>query len=43
MKVYISTDMEGVTGVPGQDDVIPGRLRSERFRKLLTAEVNAAI
>ena len=43
MKVYISADMEGVTGVTHSQDVIPGRSQYERFRKLLTAEVNAAI
>lgn len=43
MKVYISADMEGVTGITGPDDVIPGRPEYERFRKLLTADVNAAI
>ncbi|HZY64876.1 MAG TPA: M55 family metallopeptidase [Rubrobacteraceae bacterium] len=43
MKVYISADMEGVTGVTGPDDVIPGRSQYDRFRKLLTAGVNVAI
>ncbi len=43
MKVYISADMEGVTGVTHSDDVLPGRPAYERFRKLLTADVNAAI
>ena len=43
MKVYISADMEGVTGVTHPEDVIPGRSRYEGFRKLLTADVNAAI
>lgn len=43
MKVYISADMEGVTGVTHPQDVIPGRPRYERFRHLLTADVNAAI
>ena len=43
MKVYVSADMEGVTGVTGPDDVIPGRPEYGRFRKLLTADVNAAI
>lgn len=43
MRVYISADMEGVTGVTGPDDVIPGRPEYERFRRLLTADVNAAI
>ncbi|MGF1471662.1 MAG: M55 family metallopeptidase [Rubrobacteraceae bacterium] len=43
MRVYISADMEGVTGVTAPEDVIPGRPQYERFRKLLTADVNAAI
>ncbi len=43
MKIYISADMEGVTGVTHPEDVIPGRSRYEGFRKLLTADVNAAI
>ena len=43
MKVYISADMEGVTGVTHPEDVIPGRSHYEGFRKLLTADVNAAI
>ncbi len=43
MKVYISADMEGVTGVTHPEDVIPGRSRYEGFRNLLTADVNAAI
>lgn len=43
MKVYISADMEGITGVTHPEDVIPGRSQYERFRKLLTADVNAAI
>lgn len=43
MKVYISADMEGVTGVTHSQDVIPDRSQYERFRPLLTADVNAAI
>ena len=43
MKVYISADMEGVTGVTPSQAVIPGRSQYERFRGLLTADVNAAI
>lgn len=43
MKVYISADMEGVTGVTHPQDVIPGRPRYEQFRRFLTADVNAAI
>ena len=43
MRIYISADMEGVTGVTHSQDVIPGRSQYERFRGLLTADVNAAI
>ena len=35
--------MEGVTGVTHPQDVIPGRPQYERFRRFLTADVNAAI
>lgn len=40
MNVYISVDMEGISGV-----VFPGHcsLENGRFRKLMTAEVNAAV
>jgi D-aminopeptidase len=40
MRTCISADMEGVTH---PQDVIPGRSQYERFRRLLTADVNAAI
>ncbi len=40
MRIYISADMEGVTH---PQDVIPGRSQYERFRRLVTADVNAAI
>lgn len=43
MRVLISADMEGVTGVTCPDDVRPGEPRWEYFRKLLTGDVNAAI
>jgi D-amino peptidase len=43
VRVYISADMEGATGVTHPQDVIPGRSQYERFRRLLTADVNAAI
>ena len=43
MRVFISADMEGVTGVTHPQDVIPGRPQFERFRRFLTADVNAAI
>lgn len=42
LSVYISVDMEGVTGVVSQDQVAPGP-EYERFRQQMTAETNAAI
>jgi len=43
MRVLISADMEGVTGVTCPDDVRPGSARWEYFRVLLTGDVNAAV
>lgn len=43
MRVLISADMEGTTGVTGWKDVEPGEPAFERFRRLLTRDVNAAI
>ncbi|HET9897947.1 MAG TPA: M55 family metallopeptidase [Streptosporangiaceae bacterium] len=43
MRVLISADMEGVTGVTCPDDVRPGSPRWEYFRVMLTADVNAAV
>jgi len=43
VRVFVSADMEGVTGVTHPQDVIPGRSQYERFRRFLTADVNAAI
>jgi D-amino peptidase len=43
VRVFISADMEGVTGVTHPQDVIPGRSQYERFRRFLTADVTAAI
>lgn len=43
MRVLISADMEGVTGVTWPDDVEPGNPRWEYHRRFLTADVNAAI
>lgn len=42
MKVFISIDMEGITGVTCWDDVSPSKPSYERFRKVMTAEANAA-
>jgi D-amino peptidase len=43
MRVMISADMEGTTGVTGWKDVEPGEPAFERFRRLLTRDVNAAV
>jgi len=43
MKLLISVDMEGITGVMHWDQVTPGHMEYERFRKLMTGDVNAAI
>ncbi|MEV5573354.1 M55 family metallopeptidase [Spirillospora sp. NPDC052269] len=43
MHVYISADMEGVTGLVDADDVQPGGRDYERGRIMMTEDVNAAI
>lgn len=43
MKILISADMEGVSGVVHWDHVTPGHAEYARFRKIMTADVNAAI
>src|SRR5947209_2730236 len=43
MRVLISADMEGTTGVTAWKDVTPGEPAFERFRRLLTGDVNAAV
>lgn len=43
MKILISADMEGVTGVTNWPQVTPGHSEYGRFRKLMTADVNAAV
>jgi len=42
MKVFISADMEGATGVVHMDDIANGRPGYEAARKLMTADVVAA-
>lgn len=42
-KVFISVDMEGITGVVHFDEVERNKSDFMMFRKLMTAEVNAAI
>jgi len=41
--ILISVDMEGISGVVAMDHVRPEHKEYERFRKLMTAEANAAI
>jgi len=41
MRVLISADMEGATGVTCPDDCRPGSAQWDRFRRLLTADVSA--
>ena len=43
MKLLISADMEGISGVVSSDHTTSNHKEYERFRKLMTAEVNAAI
>jgi D-amino peptidase len=43
MKILISADMEGITGVTNWDQVTPGHAEYARFRRLMTADVNAAV
>ncbi|GAA0514702.1 peptide ABC transporter substrate-binding protein [Saccharopolyspora subtropica] len=43
MRILISADMEGVTGVTWTDDVVPGTEQWQRFRKLFTGDVNACV
>ncbi|GAA4786038.1 M55 family metallopeptidase [Streptomyces ziwulingensis] len=42
MKILISADMEGATGVTWPDDVRPGAVQWERCRSMFTSDVNAA-
>ncbi|HEY0618587.1 MAG TPA: M55 family metallopeptidase [Kribbella sp.] len=43
MKVYISADMEGITGLVDAEDVQPPGRDYERGRVMMTEDVNAAI
>jgi len=43
LRVFISADMEGITGVVNGAQLAPGEFEYERFRKLMTGEVNAAV
>jgi D-amino peptidase len=43
VKILISADMEGATGVTCPEDVLPGGPGWERMRPLFTGDVNAAV
>ncbi|WP_157233283.1 M55 family metallopeptidase [Kibdelosporangium phytohabitans] len=43
MRIMISADMEGATGVTYTQDVIPGTEQWQRMRHLFTSDVNACI
>jgi D-amino peptidase len=43
MKILIAADMEGISGVTNWDQVTPGHFEYNRFREIMTADVNAAI
>ena len=42
-KIYISADMEGLTGAVTSEQLGPGGFEYQRFRQIMTDEVNAAI
>ncbi len=43
MKLLIAADMEGISGVVHPDHVNPSHTEYARFRRIMTADVNAAI
>ncbi len=43
MNILIASDMEGVTGVVTWEQVTPGQAEYNRFRRLMTLDVNAAV
>jgi D-amino peptidase len=43
MKLLIAVDMEGITGVVTWNHVDPSHAEYQRFRRLMTQDVNAAI
>ena len=43
MKILIAADMEGITGVVNWNQVDPDHSEYTRFRRIMTAEVNAAV
>ena len=43
MKILISADMEGISGVTTWDQVTPGHPEYTHFRHVMTMDVNAAV
>lgn len=43
MKIFISADMEGISGVTHREHLVEGNHNYERAKKLMTQEVNAAV
>lgn len=43
VRILISADMEGATGVTWTGDVTPGTEQWQRFRKMFTGDVNACV
>ncbi|MFF4652143.1 M55 family metallopeptidase [Streptomyces sp. NPDC001380] len=43
MRILVSADMEGATGVTCPEDVAPGSEQWQRFRRMLTSDTNAAV
>ncbi|MFF0225948.1 M55 family metallopeptidase [Streptomyces sp. NPDC004629] len=43
MRIYLSADMEGITGLVDRDDVQPGGRDYERGRSMMAEDVNAAV
>ncbi len=43
MKLLIATDMEGISGVANWEHVTPGSNEWNRFRQVMTQDVNAAV
>ena len=43
MKVFISVDMEGVSGITDPEDVLPDGADYQRGRVFMTGDANAAI
>jgi D-amino peptidase len=43
VRIMISADMEGATGVTYTQDVVPGTEQWQRMRRMFTSDVNAAV